>query len=130
MTDIIGAIPLSVAGIVATLVNALLAFVVILVIDKVIAHNLEPKKALIISLVALFLTPVLGAFAASYIALPDLVFAYVMPLLVWVVLGEILLEGDMTAKLKVMVIAFIVYIVLSFTVAPMLLSFVSGVLPV
>lgn len=129
MADITGVIPLSWTGIAATLVNALIAFFVILIVDKVVAHNLEAKHALIMSIVALFITPVAGAFAATYIALPGIVFAYVLPLAVWIIIGEILLEADTTTKLKVIVIAFAIYLVLSFLAAPRILSFIPGYLP-
>ena len=130
MVDIVGLLPLTLGGVITTLVNALLAFVVLLAADKVVAHNQEPKKTLIVSLVALFITPVIGAYAASFATLPDFVFSYLLPLFVWIILGELLLEGDYRTKLKVVGIAFIAYIVLSFTVGPILLSTISGLLPV
>ncbi|MBI2233127.1 MAG: hypothetical protein HYU56_04355 [Candidatus Aenigmarchaeota archaeon] len=126
-------IPLTIPGIVTMFVNSLLAFIVVVLSDKVISHNLELKRASIVSGVALFITPVVGALVAGYTALPvslsGIIFAYVLPLLVWIVLGEILLKSDMKTKLKVMAIAFVAYIVLSFTVAPVLLGVVSGYLP-
>ncbi len=126
-------IPLTIPGIVTMFVNSMLAFMVVVLSDKVISHNLELKRASIVSGVALFITPVVGALVAGYTALPlylsGILFAYVLPLLVWIVLGEFLLKSDMKTKLKVMVIAFVAYIVLSFTVAPVLLGVVSGYLP-
>lgn len=126
-------IPLTIPGIVTMFVNSLLAFVVVVLSDKVISHNLELKRASIVSGVALFITPVLGALVASYTALPvylsGIIFAYVLPLLVWIVLGEILLKSDMKTKLKVMVIAFAAYMILNFTVGPILFGFVPGFLP-
>lgn len=129
MADIIGLIPLTIPGIVASFMNSLLAGIVIMAADKLIAHNIEAKHALLISGIALFITPILGAFAADFVALPGFVFAYLLPLLVWIVLGELLLKSGMAAKLKVMAIAFVVYVVLSFTVGPALLGLVSGFLP-
>lgn len=130
MVDIIGFIPLTIPGIVAMFLDSLLAAVVIILADKIIAHNIEAKHAFMISGIALFIAPILGAFAASYIALPGFIFAYILPLLVWVALGEILLQADRMAKVKVMAVAFVVYLVLSFTVGPRLISLVAGILPV
>ncbi|MBS3053834.1 MAG: hypothetical protein J4469_05020 [Candidatus Aenigmarchaeota archaeon] len=125
-------IPLTIPGIVTMFVNSLLAFIVVVLSDKVISHNLELKRASIVSGVALFITPVVGALVAGYTALPialsSIIFAYVLPLLVWIVLGEILLRSDMKTKLKVMVVAFVAYFILNFTVGPIILGFVSGFL--
>lgn len=133
MVDIAGLIPLTLSGIVAAFVNSLLAGIIIIIADKLVAHNTEAKRALMVSGIALFITPVLGAFAAGYTALPaflsGIVFAYLLPLIVWIVLGEALLGGDMKAKLKVMIIAFVAYTVLSFTAGPAIVGFVAGFLP-
>lgn len=129
MADIIGAIPLTIPGIVASFVSSLIAGLVIIVADKLVAHNIEAKHAMMISGIALFITPILGAFAADYTALPGFVFSYLLPLAVWVVLGELLLKSDRVAKLKVAAIAFLAYTALSITVTPMIISAVSGFLP-
>lgn len=122
MVDILAAVPLSLGGIIATLINALLAFVVIIIVHKAIAHSLNAKHALIMAIIALFLTPVVAAFALEAVALPALVGAYIIPLVVWIILGELLLKEGMMTKLKVTVVSFVVYIILSLFVAPSIFS--------
>ncbi len=125
MVDILAAVPLSVGGIIALLLNALVAFIALVIADKIIAHSINVKKLFIIALVALFLTPIVGAVVLELIALPVLVSAYILPLLVWIILGEVLLSSDMGTKAKVAVIGFVVYIVLSIFLTPYLFSVLS-----
>ena len=126
MVDIIGAIPLSVGSVVVLLVNSLIAFIALFIADKVIAHNVAVKRLFIMSIVGLFLTPIVAAVVLSSIVLPGLVSAYVLPLLVWIVLGEILIkEADIKTKLKVVVVAFAVYILLSIFLAPPIFALVN-----
>jgi len=61
--DIAIGIPLSLGGIIATFVNALIAFVAITIADKFIGHNFEPKRTFIMAVVALFLAPIVSTFA-------------------------------------------------------------------
>lgn len=123
MVDILNLVPLSAGGVIALLINAVIAFLALVIADKLIAHNVNAKRLFIISLVALFLTPIVAGIALSYAALPSLVAAYVLPLIVWLVLGELLIkEADMKTKLKVVVVAFAVYIILSIFLAPVIFS--------
>ena len=123
MVDILSLVPLSVGGMIALLVNALVAFVALVIADKVIAHSIDAKRLLIMSIVALFVTPIVGALVLGYVAIPIVVSSYLLPLVVWIILGEILIkEAGMKAKLKVIVVAFIVYLVLSTFAAPYIFS--------
>ena len=123
MVDILGAIPLSVGGIVALLVNALIVFVALVIADKIIAHSIDAKRLLIMSIISLFLAPIVGILLASYVPLPGMVSAYAVPLLVWIILGELLIkEADFRTKLKVIVVGFLAYILLSIFAAPLIFS--------
>ena len=123
MVDILNLVPLSVGGVITLLVNSVIAFIALVIADKLIAHNVDPKRLFIISIVSLFLTPIVAGIVLSYAALPSLVAAYLLPLIVWLVLGELLIkEADMKTKLKVVVVAFVVYIVLSIFLAPVIFS--------
>ena len=115
---------LSMAGIISTLVSSLVAFVALVIADKFIAHNIDAKRLLMIALVALFVTPVLGSFIFSMVSLPASIGAYALPLIVWIILSEILLSSDLMTKLKVAVVGYVVYLVLSITVAPYLFSII------
>jgi len=107
---------LNVGYVVSTLLSALVAWIAIMISNKVIAHNVDAKRGLVMSIIALFIVPIIGAF----IALPIPFFgAYILPLIVWIILGEVLLRGEgATTKLKVVIVAFVVYILLSIFVAP------------
>jgi len=46
-----------------------------------------------------------------------------LPLVVWIILGELLIkEADMKTKLKVVVVAFVIYTFLSLYLTPIILS--------
>lgn len=123
MVDLLSFVPLSVGGVIALLVNTLIAFLALVIADKIIAHNVDAKRLFILAFIALFVTPIVGSLIFSAIALPSAVSAYVLPLIVWIVLGELLIkEADMKTKLKVVVVAFIVWIVLSIVLAPTVFS--------
>lgn len=119
MVDLLSFVPLSVGGVIALLVNTLIAFVALVIADKVIAHNVDAKRLLIVAFVALFITPIVATVALSSLALPAFVSAYVLPFVVWLAIGEALIkEADMKTKLKVVVVAFVVWIILSIYLAP------------
>ncbi len=105
-------IPSTIGGAAWILVQTIVIFAVIVISDHIIAHGVGIKHALIMSFVAYFLAPLilvmasLGGFSMPYIHL-------IIPLVVWVILGEILLEGDMKDKAIVGVIAYVTYVLLS-----------------
>ncbi|HLD85136.1 MAG TPA: hypothetical protein VI968_01120 [archaeon] len=125
--DIAIGIPLSLGGIIATFVNALIAFVAITIADKFIGHNFEPKRTFIMAVVALFLAPIVSTFAFGAGVLPDYFSVYLLPLILWIVLGEVLLGGEgRKTKLEVAIIAFVVYSLMSIFLSP----FVFSALPI
>ncbi len=105
-------IPSNVGGATWILVQTIVIFAVIVISDHIIAHGVGVKHALIMSFVAYFLAPLilvgasLGGFSLPFIQ-------FIIPLIVWVILGEILLEGDMKDKAIVGVLAYVTYLVLS-----------------
>ncbi len=126
MIDITTALPLSAGGIIATFIDAIIAFAVIVIVDKFIGHNFEPKRTFAMAIVALFVAPIISVALIGSTALPGFVSVYVVPLVLWIVLGELLLRGEsMKTKLEVTIIAFIVYSVLRIVLAPT----IAGLLP-
>ncbi len=104
----------SLAGIIGTLISAIIVWIILIIVNKIIAHNVGAKRAFILAFVALFITPIAASFIATAVALPALVAIYVIPLIVWIILGEALLKGGtVKQKLKVIVVAFVVYIILT-----------------
>lgn len=113
---------LNIGFIASTLISSFVAFIAIIISDKIIAHEMEFKHALIIAVIALFIGPIAGGLMLSYFSLPDMFALYIIPLLIWIILGEIMLKIDRMAKLKVMIVAFVVYFVLSTALTPYIFS--------
>lgn len=115
---------LSVGGIIGTLINAIIAFIVIMLVNKIVAHNFDVKRVFILAIIALFVIPVISLYALSYanIGIPY-IGTFIIPLIFWIILGEILLKGaGVMTKLKVIVIAFIVYELLTIFLTPYLFA--------
>jgi len=119
-------LPIAPALAVTYLVNTLLAFAAVVLSDKIISHEIEIKHALIISFVALFITPIL----VPYIGVFDRGMAIILSFVVWVMLGEVLLRSDYTTKFKVLAIAFGVYYILSIFVAETIYGYLRQYLPI
>ena len=128
MVDISALIPftLSIGGAVGLLVNVIIIFIAIVIADKVIAHEIEAKKSLIMAFVAYLIVPlILGAIISAGLSIPYII--YIIPLVVWVALSELLLKAEMKKKLIVAVVAFIIFTALNLVGVPMM---ISGALPV
>lgn len=101
---------LTASGIVTLLVKSLLAFLLIVISDKVIAHEFEWKHTLIMALLALFATPIVSYLMQQSLNIGIPFFDLIASLIIWVIAGEILLpEGDWETKLKVTLVAFVGY---------------------
>lgn len=108
-----------------TLVSALLAFIAIIISDKVLSHNISPKKSLIMALIALFIVPIVSVFILGFIpsiASIPYIASIIIPIIFWIGLGEALLNSDRKTKLKVAAVAFIVYIILDIFLKPYIVS--------
>lgn len=116
----------TIADVLWLFVQTLIIFVVIVIADRVVSHGVDIKHALILSFAAYFLVLLLPfGLSLTGISLPYFVIA-VLPILVWIALGEILLEGDFKTKLIVAVIAYAAYIIIN--VLPVH-SFVTSLIP-
>ena len=107
-------IPLTIGGAIALLIQVVIISLVIVALDYVIQHEINIKSAFIIAFASYFLTiiAVLALGLANYV--DPLVAGYVLPLVVWVALGEVLIkEGDAKKKAIVAGAAFVVYTVLN-----------------
>ncbi len=122
-------IPTSVGGVIGLLIDALLTFAIIVLIDKIIAHEMELKHALIMALVAYFITPIMMFALVAVIpgTMSFVILGFIVPLLIWVLLGELLLHGDFGTKLKVAVVAFVVYFILTYAGIP---GMIASMIPV
>ncbi len=114
-------LPTSFGSILGLLINTLVAFIAIVVSNGVIAHNIDIKHSFIMAIVALFVAPIIVAFLSLGVYLS----LFIIPLIVWIILGEVLLSADKMTKLKVVIIAFVVYTILNFVGLP---SIVAGII--
>ncbi|MEM7819279.1 MAG: hypothetical protein QXD48_00420 [Candidatus Aenigmatarchaeota archaeon] len=117
---------LSIGFAVSTLISSIIAFIAIIISDAIIAHNIDTKHSFILAIVALFLAPIAGALLTTYINISIPYFEiFIFPLIIWIILGEILLKAEMITKLKVIIIAFVVYEILSIFVMPYVMGYYS-----
>jgi len=106
---------------VGLLVNVIIVFLVIVLIDEVVAHNFEIKRCFLMAILAYFVAPLILRF------LPTIPFGiYIIPLIVWIILGELLLEAETIKKAEVAAIAFIVYTVLTVFRVPEMIAGAIG----
>ncbi len=110
---------LSIGGIVSLVFNVIITTIAIMLADKLIAHEISPKKSAIMAIISYLIVPIVVSALAT--ALPFISsIAFVLPLLAWIVLGEILLSGDRKLKAIVAVIAWAVNLILMMYVAPLI----------
>jgi len=94
-------------------------WLIILLSDEVIGHQIEAKRALILAAIAYFASPLILAFLPLSIPYAGLL----MPLVVWIVLGEVLLRAyGTTNRLKIAVLAFVIFTILNFLGIPGLIA--------
>jgi hypothetical protein len=113
-----GIIPTTLGGIIGLLIEVVIISAVLMITDKFLAHEMSIKHSFIMAIIAYFVVPL----AISFINLGIPYAGYIIPLIVWVVLGEILLKGSRTGRLKAAAVAFIVYTILTIAGVPVLLS--------
>ena len=111
-------IPPSVSGVIWLVIKSIIVFFVIVLADKIIAHEIETKHAFMVSIASYLLIPIATTLLLSFVNLPfqiSAIFFYGLPLLVWLALGEFFIQGaDRTTKLKIAFIAFVAYLALDF----------------
>ena len=104
------------------LIHALIAWIAIIIADSIIAHNIESKKAFVLALAAFFVVPLV----LPILGIGAIGSAIVVSAIVWIGLGELILEADWTTKLKVLIVGFVVYYVISVFVGEIILNAVSA----
>ena len=110
--DVLALLPLSISGIIWLLLKTVLIFVALILSDKILAHNMETKHILIMAFLVAFVVPIIVTLLLQFITLPagfSQIFFYGLPLLMWIILGEILLGGDFKEKIMVAFIAFAIF---------------------
>ncbi|MBI4894981.1 MAG: hypothetical protein HY831_00675 [Candidatus Aenigmarchaeota archaeon] len=110
--SIIGLLPLTISGVIWLLLKTLLIFVALVLSDKVLSHEMNTKHILIMAFLVAFIVPIIVTLLLPYIAMPagfGQILFYGLPLLMWIVFGEVLLGGDFKEKITVAFIAFAIF---------------------
>lgn len=118
--DIFG-LSLSIGTVLTYLIDALIAWIAIIIADKIIAHEIEPKKSLVLALASFLVVP----FVLPLLGIGSLGSTILVSAIVWIGLGELILEADRMTKLKVLIIAFVVYYIISIFLSEYILSLIS-----
>ena len=115
LPSLFSVVPTTINGVLILIVEMIVIFTAIILSDKFIGHSFEPKNVLIMSILAYFLTPITQSFLSSFVSIRFGL--QLFPLVVWLILGEIFLkkDADMKTKLKVALLAFVIYEILSLT---------------
>jgi len=87
---------------------------VLLVTEKFLAHEMAVRNSFIMGFIAYLIVPLVFAFAGISIPFAGII----VPLIVWIALGEVLLKGSRAGRLKAAAVAFIVYLALSMVGVP------------
>ncbi|MBI4170384.1 MAG: hypothetical protein HY514_01725 [Candidatus Aenigmarchaeota archaeon] len=108
---------LSVGGIISLVVNVIVTAIAIMIADKIITHEIEIKHSLIMAFIAYFILPLALSYLIVFVPVISTI-AIILPLIVWIILGEVLLKADRKQKAIVAIIAYAVNL--------LLLGYVSG----
>ncbi|MBS3054738.1 MAG: hypothetical protein J4431_04330 [Candidatus Aenigmarchaeota archaeon] len=120
MVDILGyTIGISLALLASQAVSALLAFIAVVISDNYIGHNIELRRALVLSVISFFIVPLIIPYLGLNYPYLNLYF----PLISWIILGEIILNNDFGTKLKILGVAFFVYYVLNIIIQPFIMGY-------
>ena len=100
-----------VSSLISLVVETVIIVMAISLANVIITHGINIKRIFVMALLAYLLTPIVGYFLVSFLpAIP-----YLLPLIVWIVLGELILKDiDFKKKAIVAAIGYVIFIILSF----------------
>ena len=114
---------LSIGGIISLIVNVIVTAIAIMIADKLISHEISVKNSFIMAFIVYLILPLILSFAVGFV--PEIAaFFVILPLIAWIILGEIMLKAGMKQKAIVAIIAYAVNIFLSIYVSGIILSFI------
>ncbi|HLD83300.1 MAG TPA: hypothetical protein VI979_00410 [archaeon] len=123
MVEILGySIGVSLSMVASQAAYTLVAFLAVVLSDNYIGHNIELKRALLLSVISFFVVPLLIPYSGLNYPYLNIYF----PLISWIILGEVVLSNDFGTKLKVLGVAFFVYYVLSIVIQPSLMGYLRA----
>lgn len=108
--------PTTSGEIIGLFVNSLLAFLSLVVSDKIIEHRIEVYRLFIMSMASYFMVPLVFSLlgVAGISELTGLLSNYVIPLATWGILGVFMLKTNIKIKWSVAKTGFVVYSILTF----------------
>ncbi|MFH1421053.1 MAG: hypothetical protein ABIG30_03790 [Candidatus Aenigmatarchaeota archaeon] len=115
-------IPLTIGGAISLAITAILMIIAIVIADYIISHNTNIKHSAIMAFGAYFLTPLIISAIGLAGYFDRLVALYVIPLVVWIILGELLLKADAKKKAVIAIIAFAIYAVMNYFGVPFMIA--------
>ncbi|MEM7813627.1 MAG: hypothetical protein QW548_01875 [Candidatus Aenigmatarchaeota archaeon] len=116
-------IPNTLGGAIALLIQIAIIWVVVIIADQVMAHQIEPKRSLILAVLAYFVSPLVLAFSGISVPFAGII----IPLAVWIILGEVLLKAwGFKNRMKVAGAAFVMYLLLNFMGIPGMIAAAIG----
>jgi len=100
-----------VSSLISLVVETVIIVMAISLANVIITHGINIKRIFVMALLAYLLTPIVGYFLVSFLpAIP-----YLLPLIVWIVLGELILKDiDFKKKAIVAAIGYVIFIILGF----------------
>ena len=107
MMNLIQGVPsLSLSGLISFIIQWIVILFALAFSDAIIEHNIEFKRLTIISFLSYLITPLVLMYS-------PIVFMYdfiIMPLVVWIILGEILLrEATIKQRALITIIGYVIY---------------------
>ncbi|MBI2584073.1 MAG: hypothetical protein HYW25_05370 [Candidatus Aenigmarchaeota archaeon] len=110
-------------SILVLVVQLLIIWIVVLLSAKLVASGIGALRAFVLAFLAYFLPPLVFSFFS--ISIPYA--AIIIPLIVWIILGELLLrEATLGGRLKITIVAFIIYLILQFIGLPGIIIGLAG----
>ncbi|MCX6815248.1 MAG: hypothetical protein NT120_00150 [Candidatus Aenigmarchaeota archaeon] len=109
---------LSIGYFISLIIDVIIITIILYITDKFLAHEVSLKHSAIMAVIAYLAAPLVLAY--SGISIPFAV--YIIPLIVWIILGELLLKGSRGGRMKAAAVAFIIFLILNFAGVPTMLT--------
>lgn len=113
---------LSINGIISLLINVIITTAIIAIISRLIAHESNIKHCFIMSFVSYLVVPLIVSYLIIFAPGIGTV-SIILPLIIWIILGEALLNAGRKQNLIIAVIAYAINLLLLSYVTSFIFSF-------
>jgi len=119
MVDVFSLLPVaSVSGAIWMFIESIIVAIVVVIADRIIAHEMEMKHAVAVSIAAFFAIPFLMNAVFSIVQIDYMFMTIIingLPLLVWIILAEVFLGStDHKTKIELAFVAWIAYLIVMY----------------